>query len=153
MIVKRLCVLLFYFNKLTTTMSSSSCSSDADVDGVTADDEGHDDVLRLLSKLKRTRTRRPVPDKAAAPWQLMLDSAKLNLNGVADPDSRDGRYFRRRFRVPYSLFTAIIDCALIDNWFPGDFLPDGTSVADACGLRGATLHVKVLTVLRFAALK
>ena len=125
--------------------SSASCSSD---DGVAADDDGQDDVLRLISKPKRTRVRRPVTDKAAAPWQLMLDNAKLGFNGVADPDSRDGKYFRRRFRVPYILFTAIVDVAIGDRWFPGEFEVDGRGVANATGERGASLHVKILSVLR-----
>jgi hypothetical protein len=121
--------------------SSASCSS-------ASDDESEDAVLRLLSKPKRTRVRRPVIDKLSAPWQLMLDNAKLGINGVADPDSRDGKYFRRRFRVPYILFTTIVDVAIGDGWFPGDFEVDGRGVANATGERGASLHVKILSVLR-----
>jgi len=62
--------------------------------------------------------------KSSAPWQRMLDRAEES-NGVSVPDSIDGRYFRRRFRIPYKMFKALIQVMLDDNWFPGDFEADG----------------------------
>jgi hypothetical protein len=77
----------------------------------------------------------------------MLDKAE-QINGASDPDSIDGRYFRRRFRVPYSMFKALIQVMLDDNWFPGDFEADGGGKCSVLGIKGASLHVKVLSVLR-----
>ena len=70
------------------------------------------------------------------------------VNGVSVPDSIDGRYFRRRFRIPYKMFQALIQVMLDDNWFPGDFEADGGGKCCKLGRKGASLHVKVLSVLR-----
>jgi hypothetical protein len=77
----------------------------------------------------------------------MLDKAEQS-NGASDPDSIDGRYFRRRFRVPYSMFKALIQVMLDDNWFPGDFEADGGGKCSVLGIKGASLQVKVLSVFR-----
>lgn len=77
----------------------------------------------------------------------MLDNAQLS-GGAADPNSVDGRYFRRRFRLPYDLFDALNRVMLNDNWFPGEYEPDGRGKCDGIGIRGASIQVKHLSVLR-----
>ena len=88
--------------------------------------------------------------KKDAPWQRMLDLHIKGGNTIDDEKSNDGRYFRRRFRVPYSLFQTIIAQMLHDNWFPG-FGPQGQGRMHAIQLesnRGASLQVMVLSCLR-----
>jgi hypothetical protein len=78
----------------------------------------------------------------------MLSLAGQGKNCVADEDSADGRYFRRRFRLPYSLFESLIKVMLDDNWFPAEYEVNGRGKVDSCGIRGCSLQVKFLSVLR-----
>jgi hypothetical protein len=124
-----------------SSSSSDSCSSDASISS-----RSHAPSPILL-KAKRTRRRRNLEPKSNAPWQRMLDRAE-EPSGVSNPESIDGRYFRRRFRIPYEMFKALIKTMLDDNWFPGDFEADGKGRCCSVGIRGASLQVKVLSVLR-----
>ena len=137
-------------------MSSPSLSDDdsSDASSVLSTDDDSDsigpgiaDEPIVLKKKRIQRRRRDLEPKANAPWQRMLDRAEES-SGVSDPDSIDGRYFRRRFRIPYKLFKALIEVMLADDWFPGDFEADGKGKFTALGIQGASLHVKVLSVLR-----
>jgi hypothetical protein len=105
-----------------------------------------DETIKLKPR-GRKRRKRDLEPKSNAPWQRMLDRAE-QINGASDPDSIDGRYFRLRFRVSYSMFKALIQVMLDDNWFPGDFEADGSGKCSVLGIQGASLHVKVLPVLR-----
>ena len=99
---------------------------------------------------KRTRNgkvRRNPANKCDAPWQRMLDSNDAMLNSIHDESSRDGMYFRRRFRVPYSLFKDMVSAMLEEKWFP-KYGPNCEGPLDASKNRGASLQVKVLSVLR-----
>jgi hypothetical protein len=78
----------------------------------------------------------------------MLSLAGQGENNVADELSADGRYFRRRFRLPYALFESLIKVMLDDNWFPSAYEANGRGKLDSCGIRGCSLQVKVLSVLR-----
>ena len=75
----------------------------------------YDPVCRAALAAKRTRNSssriRPVLKKSA-PWQLMLDANAAGKNTIHDERSRDGKYFRRRFRMPYTLFKALIKTML-----------------------------------------
>jgi hypothetical protein len=129
-------------------MSSSFTSSSSQWSDTTDDESSSDEAKRIVFvKIKKTRRRRVLEPKANAPWQRMLDKAEEG-NGVADPSSIDGRYFRRRFRIPYALFKTLIKVMLDDDWFPGDFEVDGRGKCCSVGIRGASLHVKVLSCLR-----
>ena len=137
-------------------MSSPSLSDDdsSDASSVLSTDDDSDsigpgiaDEPIVLKKKRIQRRRRDLEPKANAPWQRMLDRAEES-SGVSNPDSMDGRYFRRRFRVPYSMFKALIQVMLDDNWFPGDFEADGGGKYSVLGIKGASLHVKVLSVFR-----
>jgi hypothetical protein len=136
---------------------SSSCDyeSDDDFTSVSSDDD-ETSVSSASSvstsdhkaaKPKQTRRRRVLEPKQNAPWQRMLDRAEA-VDGASAPDSIDGRYFRRRFRIPFAMFKALIKTILDDAWFPGDFEADGQGKLCCVGIRGASLHVKVLSVLR-----
>ena len=99
---------------------------------------------------KRTRdgkARRNPVDKKNAPWQRMLDCNDAGLNSIHDESSRDGKYFRRRFRMPHSLFKDLISGMLEEQWFP-KYGRNGEGPLDASKNRGASLQVKVLSVLR-----
>jgi hypothetical protein len=124
--------------------SSSSSSDSSDSSAETSSGTQHN---KKLQAVKKTRRRRVWEPKALAPWQRMLDKAE-EVSGISNPDSIDGRYFRRRFRIPYAMFKALIKTILDDAWFPGDFEADGQGKICAVGIRGASLHVKVLSVLR-----
>ena len=52
---------------------------------------------------------------------------------VQDPRHRDGKLFRRRFRVPYSLFRRLVDTWREKQWPLSDTRPDGTRKRDAVG--------------------
>ena len=131
---------------------SSSCDYESDdetsVSSVTSDVTSDDETpFTHIVKPKQTRRRRVWEPKTNAPWQRMLDKAEA-VDGASAPDSIDGRYFRRRFRIPYEMFKALIKTMLDDNWFPGDFEADGKGRCCSVGIRGASLQVKVLSVLR-----
>lgn len=123
-------------------MSSSASSSDSDSTDVVSAES-----LPKKRGEKRRRRSRQRELKANAPWQRMLDNAE-KPGGCGDPNSIDGKYFRRRFRVPYALFKAIVQVILDDVWFPGDFEHDGQGKSCKAGRKGASLQVKVLSVLR-----
>ena len=135
--------------------SSSSLSSDStdDVSDVVPHVIPECEKPRIRNKRHRDSSKRcsaNVVDKKDAPWQRMLDLHNKGGNTIDDEKSNDGRYFRRRFRVPYSLFQTIIAQMLSDNWFPG-FGPQGQGRMHAIKLesnRGASLQVMVLSCLR-----
>jgi len=80
----------------------------------------------------------------------MLSNNAKGVNQIHLPDSRDGRYFRRRFRIPFNLFTAMCNCMISEYWFTG-FDENGGGLLDATKrevMRGASLQVKVLSALR-----
>ena len=113
-------------------------TSDDDDDSTSTSDDGQ--AVLALPKIKIKRRKRVLEPKANAPWQLMLNKAE-QPNGVSDPDSIDGRYFRRRFRIPYSLFIALIKVMLDDLWFPGDYDAEGRGKCCRAGRPGASLQV------------
>ena len=113
-------------------------------------DVSEDHTVTPAFSSKRTRNgkvRRNPANKCDAPWQRMLDCNDAMLNSIHDESSRDGMYFRRRFRVPYSLFKDMVSAMLEEQWFP-KYGPNGEGPLDASKTRGASLQVKVLSVLR-----
>ena len=91
-----------------------------------------------------------IQPKKDAPWQRMLDMNAKGGNSIHDEASADGRYFRRRFRMPFQLFQCLIAEMLSDNWFFG-YGPNGEGRLGAIkkeSNRGASLQVMVLSVLR-----
>jgi len=117
--------------------SSESMSSDAPAT-----------VSKAAVKQLRNGSKRRRPTcKKDAPWQRMLDECVKGENSIADANSRDGKYFRRRFRMPYDLFCAFIKVILHEAWFP-KFDTSGNGPLDCTKNRGASLQVMVLSVLR-----
>jgi hypothetical protein len=133
---------------LTSLQSSSSSSTDSDE--LSSSSSSAPTAVKLGRK-----TRDAVPfhlrvPKCEAPWARMLSNNLKGANNIHLPDSRDGRYFRRRFRIPFSLFRALTDCMIHEQWFIG-FDIYGNGLLDATKkevMRGASLHVKVLSALR-----
>ena len=103
-------------------------------------------ILRSKRCRNGSARRSPTPKKDA-PWQRMLDGCGKGSNTINDEYSRDGRYFRRRFRMPHRMFQCLVKLMLDEQWFPG-FDADGRGRRDCTGNCGASLHVKVLSVLR-----
>jgi hypothetical protein len=107
----------------------------------------------LLGKRTRDCSKRVsalIVSKKDAPWQRMLDMNDKGLNTIHDESTADGKYFRRRFRCPFSLFKCLIAEILKDQWFLG-FGPNGEGRTNAIKLesnRGASLQVMVLSSLR-----
>ena len=129
------------------SLSSVSSSSESESDLLCDRGSSHSHSPIPPSKRKRTRRRRILLPKDQAPWQLMLNVANLP-GGAADSASIDGKYFRRRFRLPFALFDALNRVMIDDNWFPGEYERDGQGKCDRMGIRGASLQVKHLSVLR-----
>jgi hypothetical protein len=80
----------------------------------------------------------------------MLERHANGLNSIHDESTRDGKYFRRRFRIPFALYTELVQAMINEGWFAG-FGPNGEGMLDATKTekgRGASLWVKVLSVLR-----
>jgi hypothetical protein len=127
-----------------SSQSSESSSSSQSSSGSIAD-----------IKFIKVKSRGAVPfhlrvPKCDAPWAKMLSNNRLGVNSIHLPDSRDGRYFRRRFRIPFDLFSTLINIMLKEGWFLG-FDGQGRGLLDATKrevMRGASLQVKVLSCLR-----
>jgi hypothetical protein len=93
---------------------------------------------------KRPRKEReefPREDFATAPWQQMLTSGAYKLDRM-----KQGRNFRRKFRVPAPLFDYIVATVLHRRFFP-EYDSNGSGT-DAFGRPIASLQVKILCVLR-----
>ncbi len=123
----------------------SSATDDADADDADADAAAA--FAKNGKKCRDGKARRNPVAKKDAPWQRMLDSNAKCMNTIHDEQSRDGKYFRRRFRMPHSLFKSLILVMLQEQWFP-EYGQTGEGLLDATKNRGATLQVKVLSVLR-----
>ena len=130
---------------LSSSTSSVECSSSSSNDS--SDSSCPEPVV------KRKRIRKTIAEttpKSQAPWQIMLDDHAAGRTCIAKEDTRDGRYFRRRFRIPFAMFSVLIQTILEERWFSG-FELDGRGLLDSTRderRRGASLHVKVLSVLR-----
>ena len=109
-----------------------------------------DSYRRKRTRSSACRCTANIVSKKDAPWQRMLDMNAKGWNTIHDEASNDGKYFRRRFRIPYSLFQALIKEMIKDGWFHG-FGPNGEGRMGAIKLecnRGASLQVMVLSCLR-----
>jgi len=100
----------------------------------------------VFGEKKRERERKqrvefPREDFKNAPWQQMLDSGSYKLKST-----KAGRNFRRKFRLPASLFDYVVATVLHLRLFR-EYDVNGAG-QDAFGRPIATLHVKVLCVLR-----
>lgn len=124
-------------------------------DSPECDESFEPDVPTVIYRTKRTRDSSSrcssyIVSKKDAPWQRMLDMNEKGGNTIDDEHSSDGKYFRRRFRMPFSLFKCLVAEMLRDKWFPG-FGPQGQGRVNAIKLesnRGASLQVLVLSSLR-----
>lgn len=73
------------------------------------DDGGGDDEPHV----KRTRRVFLRADYSQSPWAIMLGAEELSCR-----NSRQAKGFRRRFRVPYPFFLAIVEMVKTRGWFP-----------------------------------
>lgn len=93
---------------------------------------------------KRPRKQRedfPREDFAQAPWQIMITSGAYKIE-----TTKAGRNFRRKYRVPATVFDFIVETALHRKLFP-EYDMKGCS-KDAFDRPAASLHVKILIVFR-----
>jgi hypothetical protein len=132
----------------TSSSGQSSCSSPQSEDDGSFDSPSSCHLPANARKGRRRSGVKSRPLKENAPWHIMLSHAGQGTNSVSDEHSVDGRYFRRRFRLPYALFEALIQVMLDDNWFPSEYEANGRGKLDSCGVRGCSLQVKFLSVLR-----
>lgn len=84
----------------------------------------------IVKKIPKTRNSCPRTDYSQSPWAVMLAKGHCQ-----DLEHKDGRYFRRRFRVPYPLFTRIVELCKHYDWFPESH-------------RSAPLELKLLATFR-----
>lgn len=84
----------------------------------------------------RRRFRRSRFDYWESPWGRMLQD-----ENVKDPSTREGKDFRRRFRVPFPVFCKLVMIAEDSNLFD-------CALADGFGRRAAPVELKILGILR-----
>jgi hypothetical protein len=77
----------------------------ASLDGKSAEPQG-----------PRTRKQRERADYFQSTWWKYCTESAAEIFG--DPTSVQGKKFRRRFRVPWTVFWEIYQEALHMNWFP-----------------------------------
>jgi hypothetical protein len=107
-----------------------------------SDEERDDGRKRKCPRKHREELERE--DFQNAPWQRMIDSGSYK-----SPRTRHGLHFRRRYRVPASVFDFIVEKAVCGRWFQE--YGAGTSAVDALGRPIPSLHVKILSSLRILA--
>jgi hypothetical protein len=90
---------------------------------------------------RKQRTDFPREDFAGSQWQIMIDTGTYRKE-----TTKQGRNFRRKFRVPAPLFDFIVGTLLHHKLFP-EFDTFGSG-KDAFGRPIASLQVKVLIVFR-----
>ena len=73
--------------------------------------ESEDEEESTKPKIKKTRKVFERPKYWESCWGKML-----KREGIDNPCSKEGKLFRRRFRVPYRLFEGIVERARV--WFP-----------------------------------
>ena len=99
------------------------------------EDEDEDSLnSRFFGILCRVRGERK--DQNASIWADMLNDGR-----VADSNSNVGQLFRRRFRVPYRIFTYILQIIEQEGWH-------NQAAFDRAGLQTSRLDLKVLGWLR-----
>ena len=98
-------------------------------------------ALFLGKRPRRPRKELPREDFSTAPWQVMLTSGSYKL-----PTTRQGRTFRRKFRVPADLLDWSVEGLLHRKLFP-EYDAAGAG-KDAFGRPIPSLQVKVLCVFR-----
>jgi hypothetical protein len=92
-------------------------------------------------RLRKQREDFPREAFQTAPWQEMIDSLSYQKE-----TTKQGRNFRRKFRVPASLFDFVVATVLHRQLFP-EYDQNGCG-RDAFGRPIATIHVKILIVFR-----
>ena len=75
---------------------------------------------KAVKSIQQYRKRRYIPrtPKVLKKYQESNWSKMLQLGRCQDPSSKDGKLFRRRFRIPYPLFLEIVEVVRNKNWFP-----------------------------------
>jgi len=98
-------------------------------------------VFRCDKRPRKPRVELPRVDFSQARWQVMLTTGTYK-----DPTSREGRQFRRKFRLPADLFNHIVAVLLHRKLFR-EYDSAGAG-KDAYGRAIPSLQVKVLCVFR-----
>ena len=107
-------------------------------------------ILRRRAKLK-VRQRRSPPcvvrpnfiDYWSSPWGRLLVHL-ASVDGGPSIESRDGKLFRRRFRVPYSVFCSLVTKCIEKKIFGENSLKE----TDIANRSVCPIEIKLLAVLR-----
>lgn len=67
---------------------------------------------RREGKEFRNRESKRRPDYSKSPWAIMLQNPNIK-----DPDSSEGRHFRRRFRIPYPIYEILLELVRSRKWY------------------------------------
>ena len=94
----------------------------------------------VTSTIPKKRNRQPRPDYTQMSWWRLIRHPDIR-----DVNSRQHKYFRRRFRLPYALFEIIINMCYERNWFPVHTRGEDGAMPKK---NAAPLELKVLGVLR-----
>jgi hypothetical protein len=125
-------------------ISSDSDASDDDMSWLPSREDMHVDThvrRRLTYNGYRTRNYRATAHYWESPWGRLLLGSGSNANGVEDDDSSTGRLFRRRFRVPWSIYCKIVQMCKDKDIF-------GVRARDRCDQETIPVELRVLGVLR-----
>ena len=100
--------------------------------------------VEIGRRRKRPFQRRsPKKNKDVDPWRNNAWLQLLQDNQVKDPKTRQGKDFRRRFRVPYPVFERIVQICRTTGEFIFNYSP-----VDVTGQLSIPLELKILAVLR-----
>lgn len=69
-------------------------------------------IRNAFKPFKHRNTGTRMDYKASVWWQM------LERSNCANFDHRDGKYFRRRFRVPFPVFKAMLNLCRENKWYP-----------------------------------
>ena len=101
-------------------------------------------VFQTRKRPRKERVEFPREDFARAPWQVMITAGTYKIE-----TTKQGRNFRRKYRVPASLFDFIVAKVLQRNLFP-EYDSNGCG-KDAFSRPIPSLQVKILIVFRLLA--
>ena len=126
------------------------------------DEDGNVDSLRYINYRRRLREESEDEDDVVEQVKKKRDFAHRDYDGYDPNDAlssewykryvlefrkhknrRHSEKFRRRFRMPYTSFSELVDTARTDNWFPS------YEKCNALGQKGVPLEILILGALRY----
>jgi hypothetical protein len=95
---------------------------------------------------RKSRKRNPRPDYTQTSWWRLIHDPE-----VKNENSRQHKYFRRRFRLPFALYEVLLNICYDRNWFPAHKRRnpnDENGIFHPAYKNAAPLELKLLGALR-----